>query len=434
MAGNDDRPADVKEKADIWARLRKSGGQAAALAFLDQVLLSLTNFITLVLVASAMGASLFGSFAVGWMGILFSLSLQMAMVTAPTITHRPKVHRRRHHLYDRAALEHAVLLASVAALVMAPMLGLWAIAVEGRDFSAAEFATFFFAVFASGLHEHARRQAFVRDTPRQAIALDFGRSVLLIGALCASRYMQFPLTLTHAFLFIAMACATPLVFAFSSGIGRTTPRIRRHVALRHLPASFRLGVMTATEYVALNLPLLSLGLSSSSAALGQIRALTSISQIIQILPRSLETVLPHQLRAAIIEKRYEFTKFVTIATIAFGSILHIFLFVIFYFYSEIIVTSLFGNEFSPISYLLPVFVGSSFLSYVFSIQRSILIATNKPDIAMNARVYSLCASVIFSFTIVPFGEQVGTAIAVLLVEFAVVVACHQAFRLALGRS
>ncbi len=433
MNDTKDMGGDPRKRMGMLSRLRSKDRDAAAWALVDQILWSVTNFAMLVLVASALGASLFGSFAVGWMGILFSLSLQMAMVTAPTITHRPRVHRRRHPHYDRAVLEHAFLLASVCALVLTAALGLWVTMVEQRGFSSAEFAVFFFAVLASGLHEQSRRQAFVRDIPRQAVVLDVGRSAVLIGALCLCRSMQVSLTPTQTYLFIALASAAPLAYAFGSGIGKTSGRIRRHVARRHMPASFRLGVMTATEYVALNLPLLALGLFGSSTALGQIRALASISQIVQILPRSLETVLPHQLRAAFLEGRFETTRFVAIATISFGVLLHVILFVVFFLGHDFIVTTLFGEDFSSSSYLLPIFAGASLLSYIFSVQRSIFIATNRPRIAMQARVCSLFVSVALSFTIVPFAEQTGTAIALLLVELAVVVASYQALLLAFGR-
>ncbi|MBL8576238.1 MAG: hypothetical protein JNK47_03350 [Mesorhizobium sp.] len=433
MSAKAELSEDNRHPRGLGPRLRSRGRDAAAWAFGDQILSSATNFFMLVLLASGLGASLFGSFAVGWMGILFSLSLQMAMVTAPTITHRPKVHHRRHQNYDRAVLEHTFVLAFGAALVLTGALALWVILIESRAFAPIEFAAFFLAVLASGLHEQLRRQAFVRETPIQAVILNFGRSTLLIGALCICRIMQFPLTLTHAYLFVAVACAAPLAYALLSGIGTTTRQIRRHVARRHLPTSFRLGVMTATEYIALNLPLLSLGVFGSSSALGQIRALGSISQIIQILPRSLETVLPHRLRAAFLDRRFEFTQFITIFAISSGILLHLIILAIFILYHEFIVNYFFGADFSSSSRLLPIFAGVSLLSYIFSIQRSIFIAANNPKLAVKARLYSMYASVVLSLSIVPFAQQAGTAIALLLVELAVVVAGYQALWIAFGK-
>lgn len=83
--------------------------------------------------------------------------------------------------------------------------------------------------------------------------------------------------------------------------------------------------------------------------------------------------------------------------------------------------------------MLPIFAGVSLLSYIFSIQRSIFIAANNPKLAVKARLYSMYASVVLSLSIVPFAQQAGTAIALLLVELAVVVAGYQALWIAFGK-
>ena len=75
-------------------------------ALLDQLLVSGTNFLTIVLIARYAGVEEFGLFAIFWIFIQFSITLQMSLIVYPMMSIGPK--SKSDSIYFSAAKSSAI--------------------------------------------------------------------------------------------------------------------------------------------------------------------------------------------------------------------------------------------------------------------------------------------------------------------------------------
>src|SRR5689334_17508749 len=68
----------------IWSALRRKFGSSRSFwALADQVLISGTNFVTMILVARGLSKDAFGDFSLVYCGLLFANLLQTGLITQP---------------------------------------------------------------------------------------------------------------------------------------------------------------------------------------------------------------------------------------------------------------------------------------------------------------------------------------------------------------
>ena len=90
--------------------LRIRGGREMS-ALIDQALVSGANFITNVILARALGPRDFGVYALAWMAVLFTNSLQFAFVVSPMMSVGPKQEPAERPLYYGSVLVQEVIFA-----------------------------------------------------------------------------------------------------------------------------------------------------------------------------------------------------------------------------------------------------------------------------------------------------------------------------------
>lgn len=178
---------------------RRAAARGGALAVLDQMAVSGTNFLTGVLVGRACGQEELGYYALGVTLLVLLASVQESLVTVPYTVFRARLRGRRRDEYaGRVLIQHSAfaLLAATGMALAAALCG----GVRG------ELAWVVAAVVPLVLlREFCRRLGFAHDRIVGVLALDLAVAALQLGALAWLAYRGW-LTASLAFAAVGLVC------------------------------------------------------------------------------------------------------------------------------------------------------------------------------------------------------------------------------------
>jgi len=197
----DERPrptlkSDIAAVRRVVMRLTRNNLLHAGFGSLtDQALVSFSNFVTMVLLARAMGPYDFGVFVVAYTGLVFANSVQSSLITRPHNVFAAPMRESLHDIYTGSAAGMQLLLTSafaslalVAALisvVAAPNVTLFMLGLAA-------------AVFAWQLQEFVRQVQFTASRVVEVLRLDvisYGGQAVLIALMWYADALTGPLAL-----------------------------------------------------------------------------------------------------------------------------------------------------------------------------------------------------------------------------------------------
>ncbi len=206
-------------------------------AVADQMLISATNFVTIVLLARGFSQASLGSYTLVYSALLFVNSIQSGLVTQP---HNILGATRRGDDYARYTTSTAVgqlmLLAAATLLVLAG----WSIALVAGWQAASLLLALAPAMIAWQLQEFARRALYTEGRVAAAFAndlLSYGGQAIAIAALWWNNLLTGPLAL------YAMAASSALGAAF--GAWQIRASLTRHVNISVLIENWHFGKWVA---------------------------------------------------------------------------------------------------------------------------------------------------------------------------------------------
>jgi len=164
--------------------VRLASQRAMNFAFLDQLLVSSSNFLTGILLARAFGIFEFGRFALAWMFVEFIGSLQAAAIIQPMLNIGPKqVEADRDRYYEAVLAQQAAacLVFGLVAWLAATLAG-WLLSDPEFDRLALPLCA---AIMAYQLQCFFRRYFFTRDRPIAGLVNDALRFAVQIAAAAA---------------------------------------------------------------------------------------------------------------------------------------------------------------------------------------------------------------------------------------------------------
>lgn len=151
-------------------------------ALLDQIIVSGSNFALGVIIARCLGIEAFGVFSLAWLVVLFTQSLQTALVLAPMMTIGPKQTAGDASAYYAVVLVHQCILAAAASGLVLLLVG------NGGLFGLPEAATqlalpIALATLLVQLQEFLRRYNFTLGASERVAIADMVRYGGLIGTM-----------------------------------------------------------------------------------------------------------------------------------------------------------------------------------------------------------------------------------------------------------
>lgn len=152
------------------------------LSLADQAVVSVTNFLTGVIIARACSKEELGLYMLGFSLVLFVTDLQTSLITTPYMVYAPRLKGRAHALYTGSTLVHQLIFCLIT--MVAVMGGAVAVrsGVGPRELSPVLW-TLVLVVALIMLREHARRVSFARLKLMDAFLVDICIAIGQIGGL-----------------------------------------------------------------------------------------------------------------------------------------------------------------------------------------------------------------------------------------------------------
>jgi len=264
-------------------------------ALADQGMVSGANFLTTILIARHLGIEEFGRFTLAWMVVLFTTSLQMAVVVSPMMSIGPKQKPEDAPTYFGALfLQLLVFVAITFFLIFA---GVYLVAEIRPEWDLRSLA---FPLAATAvlfqMRDFFRRYFFTRKRPAMAFA---GDAVAYLGLLFLL-FLLLPffhfdgadiLWLIGGASAAAVLIALPFLGHLAWRIGAFTGVCRRHWHF-----SKWMGASALLQWASANFFFIVAGAMLGAAAVGALRAAQALLGISFVFIQGLENVVP--LRAA----------------------------------------------------------------------------------------------------------------------------------------
>jgi O-antigen/teichoic acid export membrane protein/peptidoglycan/xylan/chitin deacetylase (PgdA/CDA1 family) len=268
-------------------------------AFVDQVLVSGSNFVAGILLARAFGIFEFGRFALAWMFVEFIGSLQFAAIIQPMLNIGPKQTETDSDRYYDAVI------AQQAAVCMVFGVVAWLSAtVAGWLLSDPEFSRLALplcaAIMGYQLQCFFRRYFFARDRPLAGLVNDALRFAVQIAATAALAFVWPGSTAGAGLWIVAAACAvSALQGVLCFGRPKWNRAVFVDVSVRHWAFSKWLLPSALMYWMTTQGFALMSGFVLGAAATGSLRAAISIIGVVNILLLALDNFAPVQAARAV---------------------------------------------------------------------------------------------------------------------------------------
>lgn len=265
--------------------------QRLSWSIVDQAMLSGINFLTILLLARALGPVNFGIYSLAWMSVLLAAGLQHSLVTQPMMSIAPKISAAESPVYFGAVVVQQLVVTSLSFALI------WTLARISATFfpewGIAELA-FPLAVTVSAYQtrDFFRRYFFTINRGQISVAVD---AIGYLGqfAVLAGLYATVGLTASTALWVIAGTSALACLAAPFFLAPLAWPRDQlASVVLRHWRFGGWLAASVVLRWVSRNAYLIAAGAIVGPAAIGAIRAAQNLFGPIQMCFLALENVAP----------------------------------------------------------------------------------------------------------------------------------------------
>ena len=334
--------------------------------FADQALLSLTNFIMMVLLARQLGPQAFGSFTIAYAVLLFANNIQGALFTQPHNVLAASLNPRDYSIYTSATALLQFAFSIVAGLFIAAVA--WLSTMTNYGFGAVLLSVSATIVTWQS-QEFLRRVFYTQGDFFAAFTTDlvtYGGQ--LIGVLILWRLDSLNATSAIATVAVSAACGSAVAIWRLRGIlaWNFTLKEFRTIQLENWRFSRWLLLTVLATWLSIQLyPLLAAGLVGVAAA-GGLRAARTLAAPATILVSAIDTTATS--RAARIYHQQgsnALQLFIGKVRLGFGFILLVYLLVV-ALLAEPIVRLLMGATYTPYAWLVPVVAFSYAIRFLAS--------------------------------------------------------------------
>lgn len=177
----------IRFGARSYTKLREAPGATSALALADQLMVGVTNFLTILMLGRLAGPDALGIFALIMTVFYLILAVQESLITIPYTIYCTRLKGLRHLQYSGAALCQTAVWAACVSAVLATMAAILYV-VGGHPTLDGVLAAASFAAPMLLLREFARRYLFARMHLIRVMTMSIVSAVAQVGALCVFAY------------------------------------------------------------------------------------------------------------------------------------------------------------------------------------------------------------------------------------------------------
>lgn len=378
-----------------WVRAHR----IANWAFLDQAVVSGSNFLTGILLARYLGLGEFGRFSLAWIVVLFFSGLQTAMIISPMMSLGPMQETDQLPSYYGAVFMQQLIWAGSSFVVI--FLGVWGSQFLFPIWKANDIALpLASALLAYLLQDFIRRYFFVKDLAHLALIND---SISYIGQLCfLITFAQFATLKAGEALWIIAGTSG---IAVAVGLFTVSPLyLSRNyfikVFSRHWNLSKWLICSSLMQFASSQFFFLIAGYKLGAASVGAMKAAQNVIGILHIVFQSFENFVPSQAsREYLSGKREALSRYLT-KIVKFGCSVTVIIAGLCFFFAEFWMNLIYGNEYSGYGYILQwLSITYIIIFFAFPITAGLRTIERTKGIFV-AFSYSSIFSVIFSCTLV----------------------------------
>ncbi len=261
------------------------------LAFLDQALVSGSNFLIGILLVRAVGLDIYGVFALTWMAVLFAVGLNQAFITKPLLSIAPKLDEAEQSEYFSDLHIIQIIFSGIALL-----LGFFFFQFLAPYFFTANIMNLIplisGIIFCQLLHDFYRKINFVKGNVLFVTSIDI---VLYVGQLCLVLLCFYKGHFELNFILAAILLAN-ILSVCTGAVKMTYQGIQKEniykVLVRHLHFSKWLLGTAVLQWFSGNYFIVVGGALLGTVAVGAVRMVQNVFGLCHILFLTMESLVP----------------------------------------------------------------------------------------------------------------------------------------------
>ncbi|WP_299678499.1 lipopolysaccharide biosynthesis protein [uncultured Tenacibaculum sp.] len=318
-------------------------------AFLDQALVSGTNFLSNILLAKYLGIEEFGVYVIIVLGMLLFTLIFQSLVTIPMMNITPKVSLKNEYLkvVKIQSIGFSLLLSLLAFL----MINLsW---IFNKNWDLSDYSLLItLLIFVTLNQDFVRRYFYVKETPKLSFFSDLLRNSLFLGA-TTSLFLFYDITLRKTLLILTIANLLGVIpfYAIYKNLKVNLENFKVHF-FRNWMFSKWLLASSIIQWVSDNTFMLGAGAFLGATAVGAQKAAQSLFGITHIFFHALDNIVP--LKIATYIKDNDQTSIVKyIVRLIFVGLFVVGVFtLLFLVFKNTLFETIFNKDYLPYTYLL----------------------------------------------------------------------------------
>lgn len=384
-----------------------------SLIFLDQAMVSGSNFVLGILLARYLGVEGYGQFALLWLIVLFFSSLQLAYIISPMLTLASK---KKAFLLNQYLSIMAYLQFFFTILLMFCLYLFLEIAVLFNDkWNLGDLKIFIIIVTSFFLfHEYIRRYFIIKVQYYKLLLID---AISYIGQLIFIIYFIYKDTLDIRMVFFAIGVSFILsVLVGLTQLKRASSRkeYKKLIFIKNINFSKWLVFTSILQWGSGNFFVIAAGALLGDWAVGVVRVMQNTMGVLNIFFLSFENLFPISFAKIYNSgKSKNLTAYIR-KLFLFGTIIFLLLFFLLYLFSSDLINLLYGVSYTKYSYLLYYYIFIYFGIYISLLLRITIRTLELTKQLFKINVYILLLNIIIVFPMIKFFEINGVVIGILI--------------------
>lgn len=318
-------------------------------AFLDQALVSGTNFLSNILLAKYLGIEEFGVYVIIVLGMLLFTLIFQSLVTVPMMNITPKVSLKNEYL--KVVKIQSVGFSLLLSLLAFLMINLsW---IFNKNWDLSDYSLLItLLIFVTLNQDFVRRYFYVKETPKLSFFSDVLRNSLFLGGTTAL-FLFYDITLRKTLLILTTANLLGVIpfYAIYKNLKVNLENFKVHF-FRNWMFSKWLLASSIIQWVSDNTFMLGAGAFLGATAVGAQKAAQSLFGITHIFFHALDNIVPLKIATYIKNNnRTSIVKYI-VRLIFIGLLVVGFFTLLFLVFKNALFETIFNKDYLPYTYLL----------------------------------------------------------------------------------
>lgn len=386
-----------------------------SLVFLDQALVSGSNFVLGILLARYLGVEGYGQFALLWLIVLFFSSLQLAYIVSPMLTLGSKKSSLILDRYLSTMMFLQVVFTVISIISLYFFLEIAVVFDEKWDMGDLKIyimcTTLFF------LFQDFLRRYFIIKT--QYYKLVFIDAIAYLGQLGMLVYFIYnnSLDLSRALLAVAIPFLLSLLIGYTqvTRVATDTP-YKKLIFLKNWKFSKWLVYSSILQWGSGNFFILAGGAILGSWAVGVIRVMQNTMGVFNVLFITLDNILPINFSKIYNKDGYTSMMDYFKRQLKYGIVIFGLLGSAIYLFAPELVTFMYGDEYTKYAYLLTGFISIYLVMYITMLQRYVLRTKEKTKVIFTSYVLTTGFAFLSAYPLVEYFKIDGILIGMFVIQ------------------